>query len=139
MTCWAHALGGFLLKWFDILSFIICTQKDFPKFQPFFLKWPLHVIWFIRAWFKRVFQPSTGFVEKIRVSSTGFERRKGSERLLQVLLNWKSNKHSSISHRERQWKENIMWKLCFMLYHSIKVKMNKGYFRVSSTGFRQNN
>ena len=46
------------------------------------LLFPLHVIWFIRVWFKRVFLPSTGFCGKIRVSSTGFERRKGLEKML---------------------------------------------------------
>ena len=33
----------------------------------------LHALWFISVWFKRFFLPSTGFLEKTRVTSTGSE------------------------------------------------------------------
>ena len=48
------------------------------------LKSAVHVIWFLRVWFKRVFLPSTGFYKKLRVSSTGSERRKGLEKMHQL-------------------------------------------------------
>ena len=62
----------------------LATEDDEVTHHQSNIKVVVHVIWFIRVSFKRVFLPSTGLYKKLRVSSTGSERSKGLETMLQL-------------------------------------------------------
>ena len=90
----------------------------------------IHVIWFIRAWFKRFFSA------QILWKNKGLEywKKEGWCFLISHLTNiqvfhW-------VGAVERKQCENCVL-FFFIFSKAIKAKMNKGYFRVSSTGFQQ--
>ena len=107
----------------------------------------LHVIWFLRVWFKRFFLPSTGFYKKIKGLQYWIWKKEGFRKNAPVaFLHVTSNKQ--FSQRKRKWQENIICMLLITVFYIISliflskafnVKMIKGSLRVSSTGFHQNN